>query len=87
MTTKAPSAVRPMPADSLEHIAYASVAGIPTLEPHDADRLGFSVWLWLKNRKDTLATAVHTTGARFLIPEGEALQRITDRLKEQGIEV
>ena len=87
MTTKAPSAVRPAPAGSLEQIAYASVAGIPTLEPHDADRLGFSVWRWLTNRKDTLATVVHTTGARFLIPEEEALQRIAGRLKEQGIEV
>jgi hypothetical protein len=86
MTTKSPAAVRTASADSLEHLAYACVAGIPTVEPHDADRLGYSIWLWLKNRRDPLAAAVHTAGARFLIPEEEALRRITDALKERGIE-
>jgi hypothetical protein len=87
MTTKAPSAVLPASADSLEQIAYASVAGIPTLEPHDLDRLGYSVWLWLRNRKDPLKAAVHATGVRFLIPEAEALGKIRERLTAQGIEV
>jgi hypothetical protein len=87
MTTKAPSTVLPAAPDSLEQIAYASVAGIPTLEPHDLDRLGYSVWLWLRNRKDPLESAVHVAGARFLIPEAEALGRIRERLASQGIEI
>jgi hypothetical protein len=85
MTTKAPSAVQPSAADSLEQIAYASVAGIPTLEPHDLDRLGYSVWLWLRDRKDSLEAAVHNAGARFLVPEAEALSKIRERLTSQGI--
>jgi hypothetical protein len=71
----------------METIAYESVAGIPTVEPHDLDRLGYTLWLWLKQRKDPLETAVHTAGARFLIPEHEAVERIRERLKAKGIQL
>ncbi len=47
MTTKAPSSVQPGPDQSLEKVAYESVKNIPTVEPHDQDRLGFNVWRWL----------------------------------------
>jgi hypothetical protein len=70
----------------MEVIAYESVAGIPTLEPHDLDRLGYTLWIWLKYRKDPLESAVHTAGARLLIPENEAVGRIRERLIAKGIQ-
>ena len=85
MTTKPPSSVRPAPAESLETVAYAAVAGIPTAEPHDRDRLGFSIWRWLKFRRDPLDVAVRNAGARLLIREEEALEKIRARLRESGI--
>ncbi len=87
MTTKAPSPVQPAPADALERIAYAAVASIPTVEPHDQDRLGYNVWRFLKERRDSLEQSVRSAGARLLLSEEEAVARIRARLKEQGIDV
>jgi hypothetical protein len=85
MTTKPPSTVKPSSDKSLERVAYASVANIPTVEPHDRDRLGYNVWLWLTRRRDPLEFAVRTAGARLLISEEEAIGRITESLRQQGI--
>lgn len=85
MTTKAPSSVNPAPDKSLERIAYASVASVPTVEPHDQDRLGYCVWRWLATRRDTLEMAVKTAGARLSISQEEALNIIRDNLQHQGI--
>lgn len=85
MTTKPPSPVRPASGQTLEAIAYASVAGIPTAEPHDQDRLGFNIWSWLKSRRDPLEIAFRSAGARLLIGEEEALERVRARLRESGI--
>lgn len=87
MTTKTPSPVRPTSEKSLERIAYASVASIPTAEPHDQDRLGYNVWRWLTQKRDSLEVAVKTAGARLLISEEETLQRIRESLKQQGVEI
>lgn len=87
MTTKAPSPVQAAPDTSLERIAYRAVADIPTLEPHDQDRLGYNVWRFLKERRDTLEQSVRSAGARLLISEDEALARIRARLKESGVDV
>jgi hypothetical protein len=87
MTTKPPSKVRLAPDGILERTAYGSVASIPTVDPHDRDRLGYAVWRWLKERRDPLETAVRSAGARFLISEQEALQRIRASLKENGVEL
>ena len=75
------------PERSLESTAYASVAGIPTVEPHDRDRLGYNVWRWLAFRKDPLELAVRSAGARLTISEEEALQRIRESLQQHGIEL
>jgi len=85
MTTKAPSAVKAAPPDSLEHIAYASVAGIPTAEPHDLDRLGYYVYVWLTTRHDPLEMVLRTAQVRLQISEEEALGRIRKSLSEHGI--
>jgi len=85
MTTKTPSAVKSSPDGALEKTAYAAVAGIPGQEPHDLDRLGFCIYLFLKNRKDPLELAVRASGARLKIGEQEAVQRIRTALQGQGI--
>ena len=85
MTTKTPSSVKPAPEQTLEKTAYACAAEIPTNEPHGQDRLGYNLYLWLKNRRDSLETVVKTSGVPFLIPEGEVIQRITNALKQRGI--
>lgn len=85
MTTKAPSSVQPGPEQSLENIAYESVKNIPTVEPHDRDRLGFNVWRWLTVKRDPLEIAVKSAGARFLIPDEEAIGKIRENLKRLGV--
>ncbi len=87
MSTKPPSLVQPSSPASLEKIAYASVASIPTVEPHDRDRLGYSVWRWLKDKQDSLEQCVHNAGSRLLIAEEEALSKIRESLRQQGVEV
>jgi hypothetical protein len=85
MTTKTPSAVQPAPESALERIAYEAVEGIPVVEPHDRDRLGYTLWLWLKHRRDPLEAAVRSASARFEIAEEEALTRIRERLAASGV--
>ena len=87
MTTKTPSAVKPAPAKSLENIAYASVAGIPTAVPHDRDRLGYNVWRWLTHKRDSLEIALKFARVRLLISEAEALERVRKSLRQQGIDL
>lgn len=87
MSTKAASAVKAADASAQEGIAYASVEGIPVREPHDRDRLGYNVWRWLTTRKDSLAAAVKSAGARMEIPEEEAVEKIRAALREKGIPV
>ena len=85
MTTKPPSRVRPQSEKNLETIAYASVAGIPTVDPHDRDRLGYNVWRFLTLRRDPLEIAIRTAGARMEISEEEAVQRVRQSLRDQGV--
>lgn len=85
MTTKPPSAVQPAPESALERIAYGAVEGIPTADPHDTDRLGYTLWLWLRHRRDPLEAAVRSACARFEISEEEALTRIRERLTASGV--
>ena len=87
MTTKPPSAVRAGSEESQEAIAYACVQNIPTAEPHDQDRLGYNLWRWLTQRKDTLEMAVRSAGSRLLISEDEAIKRIRENLRQRGIAV
>ncbi|HTY01386.1 MAG TPA: hypothetical protein VMG09_15290 [Bacteroidota bacterium] len=85
MTTKAPSSVRPADAASPESIAYSAVEGIPTLEPHDLDRLGYCVWIWLTTRRDSLEQAIKNANARLTISQEEATRRIRERLQQLGV--
>jgi hypothetical protein len=85
MTTKAPSAVAPADEASLEKIAYASVSGIPSADPHDLDRLGYNVWRWLTTRRDSLELSVRTAGARLGISEEEAVRKIRESLQARGV--
>jgi hypothetical protein len=87
MTTKTPSSVRPAGENTLEQTAYAAVAGIPTTDPHDLDRLGYNVYLCLRDRRDPLEVAVTTARARLQISETDAVARIRTFLKGRGVEL
>ncbi len=87
MTTKAPSGVTEFPADSLEKIAYGSVAGIPTQEPNDRNRLGYCVWAWLRERRGSLEQAIRNSGSRVLIPDAEVVSIVSRALEQQGIKL
>ncbi|MDH4069446.1 MAG: hypothetical protein OEV30_03390 [Ignavibacteria bacterium] len=85
MTTKPPPAVINAPGDSVESIAYKAVSGIPTADGHDRDRLGYNIYRWLMYRKDPLEIAVRTAGSRLQISEEEAVGRIRESLRKQGV--
>jgi len=85
MTTVPPAKVKEFSPSTLEKIAYTSVSTIPTREPNDQNRLGFCVWHFLSERQGTLAQAIHTSGARLLIPESDVLQIVGESLKQAGI--
>jgi hypothetical protein len=85
MTTKTPSAVHPAPDGTPEKIAYACVADLPVRDPHDRDRLGYVLSLWLAHRRDPLEIAVRTASAHLLIAEEEAVQRIREQLVAHGV--
>ncbi len=87
MTTKAPSPVKPADDKATEKIAYAAVADIPVAEAHDRDRLGYCVWIWLSQRRDTLEEAIHNAGARLKIGEQEAVKQIREKLRQQGVQL
>jgi hypothetical protein len=87
MTTKAPSTVKPSPAGSLEKLAYECVAGIPVVEPHELDRLGYNVYLWLQSRRDPLDIVVRSARVRMHISEKEALTRIRQALAAHGVSI
>jgi len=85
MTTKPSSSVQAASDKSLEKAAYEAVKDIPTAEPHDQDRLGFNVWRFLSFKVDPLEVCVRSAGARLLISEEEAVRRIQQNLKSQGL--
>ncbi len=87
MTTKPPPTFIPAPEESIEKIAYNSVATIPTQEPNDQNRLGYHVWLWLSKQDGTLEDAVRVSKARTLIPAEEAVRIIREKLQEQGVQL
>jgi hypothetical protein len=80
MTTVAPAKVKEFSSSTLEKIAYASVS-------NDQNRLGFCVWSFLSERQGTLTQAIHTSGARLLIPEPDVLRIVGESLKQAGISV
>ena len=85
MTTKPPSATAQFAQDSLEAIAYRSVQGIPARETNDLNRLGYSVWAWLKERKGTLEEAVMNSGVRTDLSIPEVSARVREKLKQEDI--
>lgn len=78
--------MHPAPADTLEKIAYRSVENIPTVEPHDRDRLGYNVWRWLSQKVDSLEIVVKAAAPRLTINEKEALHKIREQLRSEGVE-
>ena len=87
MTSKPPPPVAEFPDESLEKIAYSVVSDIQTQEPNDRNRLGYHVWIWLKERRGTLEQAVKNSGSRTYQPVEEVYEAIKDGLKQKGITV
>ncbi len=87
MSTKAPAPVAEFPSDSLEKIAYDSVAEIPTEEPNDRNRLGYCIWAWLRERRGTLEEAIKNSGVRTNVPLAEILSTASKRLEARGIKL
>ncbi len=85
MTTKAPSSVSEFPAESLENIAYSSVAEIPTQEPNDRNRLGFCIWAWLRDRQGTLEEAIRNSGSRTPMSYSEVYAIVSKSLQARGV--
>jgi hypothetical protein len=79
--------VRTFPEESIERTAYASISGIPVLEPNDANRLGYHVYLYCTQQITTLREAIHVAQARMTISKEEAFARIKSALAEKGITV
>jgi len=86
MATKPPPSVEEFSQDSLERLAYSVVSDIETLEPNDRNRLGYSVWTWLKDRKGTLEAAVRAAGCRTTLSHTEVMSILQKRLTEKGIQ-
>ena len=87
MSTKPPASLVESPSDSLEKLAYAVVAEIPTEEPNDRNRLGYCLWGWLSERRGTLLQAVRAAGTRSPLTAEEIFNIIHKRLEERGIKL
>lgn len=82
-----PSKVKEFDPTSLEKIAYTSVSSIPTREPNDQYRLGYSLWQWLNSKHGTIEQAIKNSGSRILIPESDAVKTIKQELQKAGIKI
>jgi hypothetical protein len=87
MSTKPPASIVKSPAESLEKLAYNVVAEIPTEEPNDRNRLGYSLWGWLSERRGTLLQAIRASGTRSPLTSEEIFEIIYTRLEEKGIKL
>ena len=87
MSTKPPASVVESPAESLEKLAYNTVAEIPTEETNDRNRLGYCLWGWLSERRGTLLQTICAAGARSSLTSDEIFEIIRKRLEEKGIKV
>ena len=85
MTTIAPPKIKEFDPSTVEKIAYNSVKTIPTKEPNDQYRLGYSVWMFLSEKRGTVELAVRNSGSRLLIPEQEAVAIIKQELQKSGV--
>ena len=68
---------------ALAHTAYAAVANVPTVEENDRNRLGYHVWLYLRDEVGSLEEAVHLARSRFRprgFPETEVISIIQHAL-------
>ncbi|MEW5797855.1 MAG: hypothetical protein AB1728_02505 [Bacteroidota bacterium] len=82
-----PSKVKEFDPTTLEKIAYTSIASIPTREPNDRYRLGYSLWQWLHSKNGTIEQAIKNSGSRILIPESDAVKTIKQELQKAGIKI
>lgn len=87
MSTKPPSKVQPAVEGSIESIAYAAAAAVPTREPNDRARLGYCLWTWLTERKGTLDGVITASGVRTDLSSAEVIDILRRQLEAKGISV
>jgi hypothetical protein len=85
MSTKPPLPCREHPADTLEQLALTIASAVPTEEPNDQVRLGYCLWVWLKEHRGSLPQAVHAASARSSVSPEEIVEIIRRQLDEKGI--
>ncbi len=86
MSTKPAPSIKNFSEQSLENIAYKSVEKIPTQEMNDKFRLGYHVYLYLKEENHSpLLQYIKNAGARILISESEAMQIINEELQKYSL--
>ena len=81
MSTKPPTSIVESPAESLEKTAYTVVQEIPTEEPNDRNRLGYSLWGWLSERRGTLLQAIRAAGVPSSLSSEDMHHIILQRLE------
>ncbi len=87
MSTKPPSSIENFTPETLEKIAYSAAAVVEAREPNDRNRLGYNVWIWLKERKGTLEDAIRSAGTRTTLDEQQVLELVKKGLVERGIKI
>ena len=60
--------------------AYSSVAGVPTLEPNDRNRLGYHVWLYLRGEVESLEEAVRMARSRY-VPRDLPIESVVNTIE------
>jgi hypothetical protein len=87
MSTKPASKIQPTLEGSIESIAYAAAAAVPTREPNDRARLGYCLWTWLTERKGTLDGVIKAAGVRTDLTAAEVMDILRRQLEAKGIPV
>lgn len=87
MSTKPASKIQATPEGSIESIAYAVAAAVPTREPNDRARLGYCLWTWLTERKGTLDGVIKASGVRTDLSTSEVMDILRRQLEAKGIPV
>ena len=87
MATKPPPSIEDFGPETLEKIAYSAAAAVEGREPNDRNRLGYNVWIWLKERKGTLEEAIRAAGARTTLDDKQVLEIVKKGLAERGVKV
>ena len=75
------------PPKALKDWPTAVLQAIPADEPHDLDRLGYHLFLWLTNRQDPLEAVVPRPVCECISAKKRPLGRIREYLTAHGVKL